>query len=333
MFYERMNVRLVLFQGRTCRAVFTPDNWEAKRGQCNTVVLNIWREHAFCYQRNVGDIPFLAKNVADIPDVAVKPYIERDRVCFNAMKPLCWASLVASYEAKREVTYYTTETLDDAFFRSLEQHGDMSFTPMWSSIDHCSGVSIPLGKKKRLRIRRVPDNCHLFAAFAEQVQKSYGLRFEYEGESVGVLGSRFIQEVMLKRRQNVGDCAEQLAAQKSKCNRCGDTLGKFEKNHIVALSEGGSNEASNIELLCCPCHADVTEKQELAGNRGGVWLESRLSPTMLKLFQTTPMPRQEVWGHASAIFASQEEESQVRCLDICGCRSNVLRERTRDLQL
>jgi hypothetical protein len=332
LFYERTRVRLVLFQGRTCRAVFTPPGWEAKKGECNTVVLNIWKEHAFCYQRDVGDVPFVAKDATTVPEVALKPYTERDRVRFCDMKPLCMASLKANYDAKREATYYTTHGLDNSFFSSLEEHGDISFTPLWSSIDHCSGVTISLSKKKRIRIRSVPEDYELLAAFAEQVQKTCGLRLDYEGESAGVLGSRLIQELMVRRRQNIGDCAEQLASQKGRCNRCGDRIeSRFEKNHIIPLREGGSNDASNIELLCCPCHADVTERQELSAGRGGVWLESRLSPTLLKLFQETPMPRQEVWGHASAIRA--QEQGSVRCLDICGCRSNVLLERMRDLPI
>lgn len=43
--------------------------------------------------------------------------------------------------------------------------------------------------------------------------------------------------------------------QRGKCAVCSEYLhGKFEADHIIALANGGSNEALNIQLLCVECN-------------------------------------------------------------------------------
>jgi len=46
-----------------------------------------------------------------------------------------------------------------------------------------------------------------------------------------------------------------MALQKSRCGNCGCSLkGGYHRDHRVALSKGGSNDISNIELLCPRCN-------------------------------------------------------------------------------
>lgn len=44
------------------------------------------------------------------------------------------------------------------------------------------------------------------------------------------------------------------AKQRGKCPVCKGSLGKFHIDHVTALSRGGSNEISNIQLLCKLCN-------------------------------------------------------------------------------
>ena len=47
MFYQKLNVRLVIYHGSLCRYVHTPLNWDQLSHRKNTVVLNIWGNHIF----------------------------------------------------------------------------------------------------------------------------------------------------------------------------------------------------------------------------------------------------------------------------------------------
>lgn len=57
-------------------------------------------------------------------------------------------------------------------------------------------------------------------------------------------------------RHNAKDIAKLLEAQKHKCVYCPTDLREhgYEVDHIVALSRGGSNWPSNLQILCKPCN-------------------------------------------------------------------------------
>ena len=59
LFYKRLGTRLVILQGGMCRYVHTPLNWrDRKPEQTHTVVLNVWNNHVFTYNR--GSLTYLS---------------------------------------------------------------------------------------------------------------------------------------------------------------------------------------------------------------------------------------------------------------------------------
>lgn len=55
------------------------------------------------------------------------------------------------------------------------------------------------------------------------------------------------------------------AAQRGRCACCGAKLnGVFHRDHRTALANGGTNDISNIELLCGPCNLSKGAKDEIA---------------------------------------------------------------------
>lgn len=60
------------------------------------------------------------------------------------------------------------------------------------------------------------------------------------------------------------DVTRIYAAQKGKCACCRTLLGqKFERDHITSLAQGGTNDPSNIQLLCLPCNRSKSDKHPI----------------------------------------------------------------------
>lgn len=68
-----------------------------------------------------------------------------------------------------------------------------------------------------------------------------------------------------KRRQAPGshtaaDIQALHSAQRGKCAACRVRLHRFHIDHITPLSRGGSNDATNLQLLCPPCNQRKSSK-------------------------------------------------------------------------
>ena len=79
------------------------------------------------------------------------------------------------------------------------------------------------------------------------------------------------------RKRNAGGryTAEQITdlylKQRGRCANCGCALGdKFHRDHRVALADGGTNDITNIELLCGPCNLKKSNKDPISwANQNG----------------------------------------------------------------
>ena len=188
LFYESLNVQLVLFQGDTCRYVYTPPNWDTLSWkEKDTVVLNIWSNHVFTYDKIVNKIPFNAKKFVHLDKKLVSLDEAEEKYDFSKMQPFTWGDLmVAIQERARGTFFWTTQMLDETFFNSLEDH-KISFYPRWRTPEQCRSIYIPLGDKTKsgVRIVKLPDNYNTLVKFADMLQ-SRGVNLKYMGESSGV---------------------------------------------------------------------------------------------------------------------------------------------------
>lgn len=55
-------------------------------------------------------------------------------------------------------------------------------------------------------------------------------------------------------RFSFNEISAMLLSQHNKCRICGEDLIRYHVDHIVPVSRGGSNEISNIQILCAPCN-------------------------------------------------------------------------------
>ncbi|NDD64945.1 MAG: HNH endonuclease, partial [Acidobacteria bacterium] len=120
---------------------------------------------------------------------------------------------------------------------------------------------------------------------------------EYKGDGLSGLMQRAFTALAITRRKlfNDEDRNAVKLRQDGKCAKCQDPIVKFEVDHITPLCQGGSNEPSNLQALCKPCHADKTQTEERSGTRIHT-VESHMSPKLWRDLHKAPKPAQICWG-------------------------------------
>ena len=64
------------------------------------------------------------------------------------------------------------------------------------------------------------------------------------------------------------------------------TKGKFHLDHIVALANGGTNDLTNIQLLCTACHGDETKSEKDIGYVNMIATESSFNSIVKDIFSS-----------------------------------------------
>ena len=112
---------------------------------------------------------------------------------------------------------------------------------------------------------------------------------------------------------------ELLTKQKNLCALCHerhDALSMLEADHIVPLSQRGTNESSNWQLLCQACHADKSKQENF---RSADPLLSKFAPNVYKSYVESPKPLPLVFESHKPI-----DGKVLYLVDVIRCRKNAL---------
>jgi len=116
-----------------------------------------------------------------------------------------------------------------------------------------------------------------------------------------------------------------------KCKNCSKSVGlkNFHLDHIVALANGGTNDLSNIQMLCVGCHQDKTRAEKENGYVKMVETESSFNSTTKEIFQSDlsfayAFIEQIVDDKDCAKMLKTMNASKLFHLDINKCRKNIL---------
>ena len=190
-----------------------------------TVILNVWNDHVFTYNTDVGAPPDVSKdNWAD--ESLLKAADEEDTHCYDEMLPLAWPELMEAWHERRKTVFWTTEpikSLEDA----LRANG-LSFVPRYSAPDQCNVVDVPFAAKRRsyVRIKRLPEDHLELRAFCQRVQDELRLKLYYKGESAAVIGHKFVHEFLVRKREAIPEADKKalMDKQDGRCAKCNDVL-------------------------------------------------------------------------------------------------------------
>ena len=252
-YYRSLDVKLVLMNGSRCAHIWQPPDWEQRYKDARvTVVLNIWNDHVWAYDAETGrNAPSVCDDKEWAEDLLLTPKQEEDAHDYDSMVELSWPLLLEAWHDKRKAVFWTTAAIE-----SLEKElhdNSLAFVPHYSAPSECSFVDVPFsdGKhRQHIRIRRVPKDHVQLREFCEQVQTQLHLKLYYKGESPAVLGHRFVQEFLVKKREalSCADVAALKERQQNRCAKCRDLLSRWEAHHDVPVADGGGRE--NIVLVC-----------------------------------------------------------------------------------
>lgn len=64
-------------------------------------------------------------------------------------------------------------------------------------------------------------------------------------------------------KHTADDIAAIFKAQRGRCGCCRIKLKKYHVDHIIALSKGGRNDPSNLQLLCASCNSSKRAKDPI----------------------------------------------------------------------
>ena len=132
----------------------------------------------------------------------------------------------------------------------------------WSAVQSLKKLAAALGLKlDRPRIRR--------ATIRQRMRRSAKRRAAYHRQRAGALG--------LNEHFSGQEWLDLLAFYRYRCCHCGRDTVKLEIDHVIALSEGGSNRIENIQPLCTDCHTFFCTigRQEDHRRRLPDWFEPR----------------------------------------------------------
>ena len=111
----------------------------------------------------------------------------------------------------------------------------------------------------------------------------------------------------------------------NKCNICKccikDT--KFDIDHIRALSNGGTNEKSNLQPLCKACHMVKTSSEHETGQYIKINDTDSTFNTQVQEIMNSPLSQTHAFVE-KAYFKELEKDKVIYSIDINKCRKNIL---------
>ncbi len=155
---------------------------------------------------------------------------------------------------------------------------------------------------------------------AKRLCEVAGIKFANQtiGRLISELKNRFfgINREYLSAEQK----ASVIKAQNDKCNACSRKVERYELDHIKNLASGGTNDISNFQALCEPCHKAKT-KAEAENTDFVKWdkTSSSFNPDAMKVIQSGLF---KCWAFVEKVATPTKGE--VQKIDMNKTRRNIL---------
>ena len=218
------------------------------------------------------------------------------------------------------VVIFNTTNLNEQFKQYIELTGDAKPKLKYGSITGISEIHLPN------KISLVTSKCHGEGIDFNDIHTICKENdIVPKNQSLGELLLQLKDKFFKSPRKLFTKQERESISKKSdgKCNICGDTLTNYQIDHIRPLSNGGSNDDTNLQALCIHCHREktiqehencefvrVNEFSSCFNTEINTLLESKF---FRKVAFTESLSSEMLSGH-----------NKVFCIDVNKCRRNIL---------
>lgn len=314
---------------------FVPPGWDAlttnQRRNHQPVIMSLNAGHAFFYS-----CPDARKGVQNMKldfepayrdHARLVSHVEHERLRFDEMVAWSPEAFDGALEACESVCFHHTDLNELVkWFRaqrrlvSFRATGDMCGTN-WIFVNGAGDA--------RIRVRQVSEDAQTLQRAAQFLRESH-YNVEYHGEGMPSFIDACVDSILIKDRRYLTREQERecRAAHDGACARCGSRE-RLQYDHVVPLSQGGTNELSNFQMLCRECHVLKTQGERAPRPH---LLQSQFGLATLDLFLSTPKPKQQSGSWWSETLEAHglpqpSDDQQYPCIDVVGCRRNALLQR------
>ena len=197
---ERIGRKVRIIHNDRCIWDFTPE----KKQWGEMVVLSVWGDHAFFYKDKLGAQTIRMAPVSAIPECKLACRVDYERTAYGEMEPWDIESGNKTFRADR-----IGEVIEQ--LREAKRHFKVKYRTANLIASVRAGNQI---------IRSMPASVELLNSVAEALAKR--MPFVHCGEAEGGFATRFMEQVLSKRRPSHVNREAVLARQKGICGKCGD---------------------------------------------------------------------------------------------------------------
>jgi hypothetical protein len=147
-------------------------------------------------------------------------------------------------------------------------------------------------------------------------------KIEFKNQSFVTMVNQ-LKDAFFKSKREVSDekKAELILKAESRCKHCGDVSKEFHIDHIRPLSNGGTNDDENLQVLCVSCHKDKCETEI----ENGMYTMLKDTQSSFNNQVTEVMKSQLARSYAFVEkLVPEEVQQKVYNIDINKCRKNIL---------
>jgi hypothetical protein len=186
-----------------------------------------------------------------------------DRIPFSEMAAFSPDALDDAIEARKSVCFHHTDidTLVQWFRAERPTISFRAFGDMKSSnMVRVNGV----GGNVQIRVKRVSPNASVLDRAASDLRQRF-YDVHYYGSEMPAFVNHAVEAILIRPRRYLSREQERRCreAYRNECVKCGSKE-RLEYDHITPLSQGGTNDFENFQVLCRECHAQKSQETDRA---------------------------------------------------------------------